>query len=569
MRNQFKVKIVSFLIFIILLSLYQLSFAQISSYQWANRLSSTLLDESFSIAIDNDGNCYVTGIFTGTAVLDDTTLVSRGKTDIFLAKYNPSGLLSWVKQVGGKEDDDGYAVYTDNDGHCYLAGSFSDTAYFENDTLICFDTNIFYFDIFLAKYTLDGDLLWVKRAGEQYWDEAFGICTDASGQIYITGSYWGTAKFDNITLTGLYGLGATDGFDVFIAKYDTAGNALWANRMVEKGWDRGSDVAVDLSGNCYVTGGFQTALLFGGFGGPSLTATGGEGDEDIFLVKYNPAGNFIWKTSAGGGKFDQARAITVDEENNVYITGVFNDTASFDSTKKILSFGFNDIFIAKYDSTGQVLWAKGAGSTGDDGGNDVITDREGNVFICGYFGETAHFDNINIEGGGLFIAKYNPEGEAYWIKQISEPTNLAKSLVIDRGGDLIVTGVYENSATFGSTVLNGQGQTDVFITKLDTMTVTNLPFNAPSRPHRFYLSQNYPNPFNPRTVISWQLASGSDVKLTVYNLLGQKVVTLVSERQKAGHHQVEWDATDFASGIYYCKIVAGEFQAMMKMILIK
>ena len=78
----------------------------------------------------------------------------------------------------------------------------------------------------------------------------------------------------------MYGTGAIDGFDIFVAKYDSSGKALWANRMVERGWDRGSDVAVDPAGNCYVTGGFQTALLFGVFGGPSLTATGDSGDED-------------------------------------------------------------------------------------------------------------------------------------------------------------------------------------------------------------------------------------------------------------------------------------------------
>ncbi len=565
MKNSSKIGLNGLLLFLFIVSPQLHS----DTYDWADMLSGPLIDESFSIASDDAGNCYVTGIFNGTAVIGDTSLTARGATDIFLIKYDPSGERIWIRQAGGREDDDSYAVHISADGYCYLTGSFADTAYFENDTLICFDDNIYYFDIFLAKYTLDGDLIWVTRAGEAFWDEAFGICTDTSGDIFITGSYWGTARFDNFTLSGLYGMGATDGFDIFIAKYDSAGHALWANRMVERGWDRGSDVVTDPAGNCYVTGGFQTALLFGGFGGPSLTVTGGSGDEDIFLVKYDPDGNFIWKTSAGSIGFDQARAVTLDDHKDIYLTGVFSDTAAFDSAHQILSNGFIDLFLAKYDSNGQVLWVRGAGGAGDDGANDVITDGLGNVYICGYFSGTALFGDLQIEGGGQFIAKYDAEGRIRWVKQIDETDNLAKSLTLLPEGNLVVTGVFENTATFGGTVLNGQGQYDVFVTKLDTLTVTALQDRSFTHPHKFFLAQNYPNPFNPYTVIRWQLAAGSYVELSVYNLLGEKVATLVSRNLPPGSHAYRFDGSNLASGIYYYQLTAGDFQAVKKMLLIK
>jgi hypothetical protein len=532
-------------------------------------IGGTLLDESFSIDSDDEGNCYVTGIFTGTADIGDTTLTARGATDIFLLKYDPSGQRVWVRQAGGKEDDDSYAVHISQDGYLFLTGSFADTAYFEDDTLICFDNNIFYFDIFLAKYTLDGELIWVTRAGEAFWDEAFGVCSDPSGNTFITGSYWGTCKFDNFTLSGLYGLGATDGFDIFIAKYDVNGNALWANRMVEKGWDRGSDVASDQSGNCYVTGGFQTALLFGGFGGPSLTTTGDSGDEDIFMVKYDSNGNFIWKISAGSVDFDQARALALDKDNNIYLTGVFSDTASFDSTDQVISYGLTDAFLAKYDSTGELLWVRGAGSSGEDGANDVILDSDGNTYICGYFGGVAHFDDLQIIGGGLFIAKYDPTGKILWVKQIDELDNLAKSLTLIPNGDLFVTGVFENTATFGTTILNGKGQTDVFVTKLDTVAVTGLAEQSESLPGIAYLAQNYPNPFNPSTAIRYQLSASSNVDLSIYNLLGQKVATLVSKRQVIGNYTVEFNGKNLSSGIYLYILKTDTWQDVRKMVLLK
>ena len=567
MNTQFK--IVGILCTFYLFAVPANSVAQLSSFQWAEQIGGSALDESFSVAVDIDGYCYVTGIFNETVTIADTTLVSRGKTDIFLVKYAPDGQLTWIKQIGGKEDDDGYAVYIDDYGHCYLTGSFSDTAYFDNDSLICFDSNIFYFDIFLAKFTLDGDLLWVKRAGEQYWDEAFGMCTDATGKIFITGSYWGTAKFDNITITGLYGMGATDGFDIFIAKYDTEGNALWANRMVERGWDRGSDVVADNYGNCYVTGGFQTALLFGNFGGPSLTATGGSGDEDIFLVKYDSSGNFVWKTSAGGTGFDQARAITVDAENNIYVTGIISDTAAFDDTTEVISFGDFDMFIAKYDSSGQLIWAAGAGSEGEDGANDVTVDAMGNVFVCGYFGGPALFDDINIIGGGLFITKYNANGQAQWVKQVAEVTNLSKSLVLDPDGNLYVAGVFENDATFGTTTLSAHGQADVFLTLLDTVAVAGLASKPSPYPGDYHLAQNYPNPFNPVTRISFTIPSFERVKIRIFTILGQHIATLIDKKIPSGNHEIGFDARGLPSGVYFYQIEAGDFSQVRKMIVLK
>ena len=563
--NRFFIKFISPIFFILLLSP-----AQGYSFEWANMIGGSLLDESFSIATDEEGNCYVTGIFSGSADIGDTTLIARGATDIFLVKYNNAGEIIWIRQAGGKEDDDSYAVHIGQDGYCYLTGSFADTAYFEQDSLICVDDNIFYFDIFLAKYTLNGELIWVTRAGEAFWDEAFGITTNSDGDIFITGSYWGTCKFDNITLTGLFGSGATDGFDIFVAKYDSDGNALWAKRMVERGWDRGSDIASDKSGNCYVTGGSQTALLLGGFGGPSLTPTGGAGDEDVFLVKYDSEGNYIWKTSAGSIEFDQARALSLDSDNNIYLSGVFSDTATFDSTDQIISHGLSDAFLAKYDSTGKILWVRGAGSSGEDGSNDVIVDSQGNAYICGYFGGVAMFDQLEVIGAGLFIAKYDPNGNVLWVKQINEMDNLAKSIGLNPAGDLVVTGVFENSATFGSNVLSAKGQTDVFVAQMDTVTVSTIDaMYSESLPQRSYLAQNYPNPFNPITIISYQLPVTSFVELHVYNLLGQQVVTLVSENQSAGSYEVEFNAENFSSGVYFYAITTDKWQDMKKMILIK
>ena len=229
----------------------------------------------------------------------------------------------------------------------------------------------------------------------------------------------------------------------------------------------------------------------------------------------------------------------------------------------------NDLFLAKYDSLGNLLWVRGAGGAGDDGANDVITDKLGNIYICGYLGGLSDFDDLQITGGGLFIAKYDPEGKIGWVKQIDETSNLAKSLALLPAGDLVMTGIFENIASFGGTVLNGLGQTDIYITKLDTTTITRIPDKRETIPHPFFLAQNYPNPFNPSTDIRCQLKTGGHAELTIYNVLGKKIATLFSGYVRAGNHIYRFDGTNLASGLYYYQFDLEGIKEVKKMILIR
>jgi hypothetical protein len=260
----------------------------------------------------------------------------------------------------------------------------------------------------------------------------------------------------------------------------------------------------------------------------------------------------------------------VDSDSNIYLTGGFNETASFDSTHEVISHGFTDAFLAKYDGNGQLLWVRGAGSDSEDGANDVITDSQGNIYMCGYFGGIAYFDDLQVIGGGQFVAKYDSNGRILWVKQIGETDNLAKSITLLPDGDLVMTGVFENSATFGSTVLNSRGQGDVFITKFDSLRVTALPTLLSAEPSTVHLWQNYPNPFNASTTINYNLPFTAYIELSVYNLLGQKVVTLVSGREAAGRYKVQWDASAFPSGVYYYRLSTDAgFTQSKKLLLLK
>ncbi|MBN4066017.1 SBBP repeat-containing protein, partial [Candidatus Amoebophilus asiaticus] len=233
------------------------------------------------------------------------------------------------------------------------------------------------------------------------------------GNVCITGRLVGTADFDpgvgtaNLTTEGLE--------DIFFAKYDSDGNYVWAKGIGSTNNDSGYGIAVDISGNIYITGVFQATADFDpGAGTTNLTAIG---LEDIFFAKYDPNGNYTWSKGIGGTSSGVGIGIAVNSSGNVYITGGFLATADFDpgtDTANLTSAGLCDIFFAKYDTGGNYVWAKGIGSTSYDLGHGIALGGSGNVYITGRFQGTADFDpgigTANLISAGdydIFFARYS------------------------------------------------------------------------------------------------------------------------------------------------------------------
>ncbi|MBN4066110.1 SBBP repeat-containing protein, partial [Candidatus Amoebophilus asiaticus] len=167
----------------------------------------------------------------------------------------------------------------------------------------------------------------------------------------------------------------------------------WAKGMGDTLSDYGNSIAVDGSGNIYITGNFQGTTDFDpGTGTANLTSAG---LWDIFFAKYDSGGNYVWAKGIGGLGWDNGLGLALDDTGNVYITGYFQDTADFDpgaGTVYLTSAGGEDIILAKYDTDGNYVWAKGIGSTNDDFGYGIALDVSGNVYITGYFQDTTDFD---------------------------------------------------------------------------------------------------------------------------------------------------------------------------------
>ena len=306
--------------------------------------------------------------------------------------------------------------------------------------------------------------LWVKNnIGINTNCISYGIAVDASGNSYVTGYFQGTATFGYTTLT------SSGGSDIFVAKLDSWGNWLWAKNAGGTGADIGYGIAVDASGDSYVTGYFYGSAIFGY---TTLTSSGGS---DIFVAKLDSWGNWLWAKNAGGTGADIGYGIAVDADGNSYVTGYFQSSpAAFGSTT-LISNGDYDIFVAKLDSWGNNwLWAKNAGGTSDDYGEGIAVDADGNSYVTGYFQSSpATFGSTTLISNGdydIFVAKLDSSGNNWlWAKNAGGTSDdYCYGIAVDASGNSYVTGIFSNSATFGSTTLISNGDYDIFIAKLDS-----------------------------------------------------------------------------------------------------
>ncbi len=383
----------AFLFFILALCSIAL-FAQNVDWLWAKQAVGTDYDICRGIAVDANGNSYVTGHFDGSATFGTTTLTSSGSYDIFVAKMDINGNWLWAKQAGGTNEDEGICIAINANGNSYITGFFYGSATFGTTTL----TSSGDFDIFVAKLNSNGNWLWAKQAGGTDNDFGNGIAVDANGNSYITGDFVESATFGTTTLT------SSEYDDIFVAKLDINGNWLWVKQAggTYPDYFYGNyGIAIDANGNSYVTGNFAESATFG------TTTLTSSGDYDIFVAKMDINGNWLWAKQAGGTSDDYCSSITVDDNGNSYVTGYFWGSATFGTTT-MTSSGNSDIFVAKLDSNGNWLWVKQAGGTSFDCGNSIAVDANGNSYVTGYFTESATFGATTLTGSGykdIFVAK--------------------------------------------------------------------------------------------------------------------------------------------------------------------
>lgn len=555
--------------------------AQDMEWEWIK--SATGNADVRSVTTDPWGNVYVTGSFSSDLGIDSVKLSSIGwSSDAYLLKFDPDGNAIWGKSAGGDRMEYCFNVETDAEGNVYIAGHFcSNTATFDSITLInTYQTPYIddsRFDVFTAKYTSDGDVVWAKSGGGIYHDHALSLCTDNAGNSYTFGYFQSPiVVFDSLRLAN------TGNRDLFLIKYDSDGNLVWGKSAVGDGQDDPWSVTSDSENNVYIGGSYRSSSIT--FDDTTLVNT--STNFDIYLVKFTSEGDFIWARSAVGDQWDNIDGIAIDDEDNIYITGFFrSDSLCFDPVTLHLSEsdGPNkDMFLLKLDNEGRAQWG-----TSSEGGawiypNGIATYGSSTISVTGTFthcafGDTEGFGSTSVttvHSYDIFTVNYDSSGNDQWAESIGGwYMDFGQDVHRDGDGNLYLAAFFQSDTVIiDSLTLVNDFNSKMIVGKKRIRDVS-VTHHATESPKQYFLSA-FPNPFNHRTSISYALNSTSDVELSIYNLQGQHVKSLVHTTQPPGAHSVPWDGTDdtgkdVASGIYFYRLKTDELSKTMKLALIK
>lgn len=558
-------------------------FDQDGNHIWSQRFGDSEYQRTRCVAVDGSGSLLLTGEFAGTVDFGGGILTSPGDLNsIFLVKFDPDGVHLWSKRFGDEESQQGWSVAADEDGNVLLTGFIFGTANFGGGPLESegFD------DVFLAKFTPDGTHLWSQVFGDPWHTWGRGVATDGSGNILLTGHFFGTVDFGGGLLTSV---GAED---VFLAKFDPDGAHLWSKSFgdaAEGYWCGGESVAMDATGNVHLAGYFGGIVDFGG--GP----LSGDGGFDIFLAKFDPSGTHLWSQGFGDpdGAFRcRGWSTAVDVSGDVLLTGELEGTVDFGGAP-LTSSGAEDIFLAKFDPSGTHLWSRHFGDAGVDVGYSVAVDGAEDALLTGFFQGTVDFGGgpLTSEGSSdVFLAKFgSDEPTPVLLSQISirevgvgvelgwsalSDISIAQFEIFRREGP--DAGESRKLATLDAAVREQTYRDEAVIPGktyyywIVVLDITGArerfgPFSITfAGSNKSRLLSSYPNPVVDQTAIRFYIPRLSHVDLRVYDPMGRLVRTLVRAQRPAGNHTVSWDGTNevgtlVGDGAYFYRLeVNGE-----------
>jgi sugar lactone lactonase YvrE len=396
-------------------------------------------DLANGVAADSSGNVYITGQYQSNPLtifnLDGstfTTLAHSGSNDAFVIKYNPTGNPVWATRIAGSSDERGVSIAVDDKGNVYVSGRYS------SNPVTVFNLNGTSFrnvplggitNAFLVKYDTNGTPLWASRFGGESVDLVHNIAVDSKGEVYLTGQYSSTLldfyKADG-TLDLNVNLSNAGGIEAFLVKYSTEGNPIWANRLTGAGNEFGFGVAVDSNGNVYTTGFFtSTPMGILNLNQTPFQTLPNSGTDDVYVIKYTTNGNPVWATRLGGTASDRGNKIAVDGSGNVYVTGQYN--------------------------------------------SNPLTIFQTNGASYGTLTGTGNMD--------VFVVKYNTDGLPLWWTRVtgSGNTDTPNGIAVDGSGNVYITGRYNSSPLFivsSNNILWGElplfGSSSVFLVKYNT-----------------------------------------------------------------------------------------------------
>jgi len=532
---------------------------------WTRTYGGVLTEIARSVQQTSDGGYVIAGY---------TDSFGAGNLDFYLVKTDANGDTLWTRTYGGSAIDYGYSVQQTMDGGYVFAGY---TYSFGADC-----------DFYLVKTDANGDTLWTRTYGGSAGDVGYSVRQTFDGGYILTG--WTTSSGD---------------YDAYLIKTDANGDTLWTRTYGGSGTDFGWCVQQTTDGG-YIFAGATTSF--------------GAGAADFYLVKTDANGDTLWTRTYGGSAGDIGYSVQQTSDGGYVIAGY---TDSFGA-------GSKDFYLVKTDGNGDTLWTRTYGGSDWEYGHSVQQTSDGGYIVAGAtysFGAggddfwllkiagEAPVPDVSIEitpddppvtvpQGGRFgfagtltnntedpqvtdawTMAVGPQKETYGpFKEFAdlelEPYQTRTAHFYQRVPNLAPLGFYDYIAYCGdypSTLTDssffqieviagpstGAGEAGWVLTgSFSGGEFTDLP-------SEFALMSNYPNPFNAQTVIQYQLPASSSVKLEVYNIIGEKLATLIDTEQEAGYKSVTWEDSEAASGVYFYKLTAGDFAEVKRMTLLR
>ncbi|MCE5228052.1 SBBP repeat-containing protein [bacterium] len=345
--------------------------------------------------------------------------------------------LVWSAYLGGSGDDEGNDIALDESGNVYVTGRTASSGWTSGGFDTSFNGNS---DAFVAKLSSAGGLIWSTYLGGGNSDEGDSIAIDGSGNVFVTGptasSGWTSGGFD----TSFNG-----GSDGFVMKMSSSGQHLWSTYLGGSQSDTGNGIAVDGSGNVFVTG--ETASsgwISGGFD------TSYNGNSDAYVMKMSSSGKHLWSTYLGGIKRDTAIGIALDGSGNVFATG-YTESSGWTSGGFDTSYnGYLDAFVAKLSNSGGHLWSTYLGGSRADWASRDAVDGSGNVYVTGFTQSSGWtsggFDTSYNGDGDAYVAKLSSSGKHLWSTYLGGgDVDYGWDIALDISGNVYVTGDTKSS----------------------------------------------------------------------------------------------------------------------------
>lgn len=450
-----------------------------------------------STASDSDGNIIMTGQFDNPTDFDpsaasEVILSSTGSFDVFIWKTSADGDFLWVKQIGGSLGQYVEDLAVDADGNSYITGRM--------DGLTDFDPGVGTFelnatggqgagDVFIAKYSPDGDLIWAQKIGTGSAQSGKGISVDSDGSVYVSGDLFGL-QVDFDAGPGESLLSATFGtIDMFILKLSSEGTFQWVKKLNDYNQGSGNEyakgLATDQLGNIYVHGEFSgTGPVDFDPGSGVFEMTPIAGLLNTFVMKLDATGNFQWARMLDSDMSLDKDAFALGSNGDVFLGGSFVDTIDADpsaNTLSLTSYGSSDIFISRWSATGNHVWTSQIGGAELDWASGLAVDNEDFVYYTGGFNNTVDFDpgsgefllsTISTDNNAM-ICKLNPEGMFEWAVDFGGFGDYCSGInvLVDPNENVIMAGVFYGSIDFDllpgtEVVLTAQGTQDRCLIKL-------------------------------------------------------------------------------------------------------